>query len=190
MMNVGARDRAQFVTLAIRAGSHSQRARAGRVSCSGSFLFLLTLAGLRGLWTGDGAADRDRPHRNYAHDGYPQRHGTRVAYVKESCRCPDCTAANTARALRCADAPRQGPAPRGRRAVADRGPVLPGTSPQACASTPSSATVARPCKPVPASANAGRQCRCGQGLSRAPLPGSRAKVAAGGLQHLRRSAAT
>lgn len=38
----------------------------------------------------------DRPKRNCAHRGQPHRHGTRVAYVKDRCRCPACTAANTA----------------------------------------------------------------------------------------------
>jgi hypothetical protein len=38
----------------------------------------------------------DRPKRNCAHHGQPHRHGTRVAYVKDRCRCPACTAANTA----------------------------------------------------------------------------------------------
>lgn len=30
------------------------------------------------------------------HPGQPHRHGTHVAYVKDRCRCPACTAANTA----------------------------------------------------------------------------------------------
>ncbi len=37
-----------------------------------------------------------RPVRNCQHPGRIHRHGTRVAYVKDRCRCPACTAANTA----------------------------------------------------------------------------------------------
>lgn len=40
--------------------------------------------------------DGSRPHRNCTHQGTSHRHGTRIAYVKDSCRCPDCTAANAA----------------------------------------------------------------------------------------------
>lgn len=36
-----------------------------------------------------------RPVRNCQHPGRIHRHGTRVAYVKDRCRCPACTAANT-----------------------------------------------------------------------------------------------
>ncbi len=38
----------------------------------------------------------DRPTRDCEHPGHPHQHGTRVAYVKDRCRCTDCTAANTA----------------------------------------------------------------------------------------------
>jgi hypothetical protein len=34
--------------------------------------------------------------RDCTHPGLPHRHGTRVAYVKDRCRCAECTAANTA----------------------------------------------------------------------------------------------
>lgn len=37
-----------------------------------------------------------RPQRNCAHERSPHRHGTRVAYAKDRCRCLDCTAANRA----------------------------------------------------------------------------------------------
>jgi hypothetical protein len=36
------------------------------------------------------------PKRDCAHPGHPHRHGQRVAYVKDRCRCAACTAANTA----------------------------------------------------------------------------------------------
>lgn len=42
----------------------------------------------------DGA---ERPTVNCPHPGRPHRHGTRVAYVKDRCRCRACTAANTTR---------------------------------------------------------------------------------------------
>ncbi len=42
----------------------------------------------------DVSADR-RPRRDCAHRGRPHRHGSRVAYVKDRCRCPACTDANT-----------------------------------------------------------------------------------------------
>jgi DNA-directed RNA polymerase specialized sigma24 family protein len=38
----------------------------------------------------------DRPRSDCHHAGHPHHHGTRVTYVKDRCRCPDCTAANTA----------------------------------------------------------------------------------------------
>jgi len=37
-----------------------------------------------------------RPTRDCAHPGQPHRHGQRVAYVKDRCRCNPCTAVNTA----------------------------------------------------------------------------------------------
>jgi len=37
-----------------------------------------------------------RPTRDCHHPGQPHRHGQRVAYVKDRCRCNPCTAANTA----------------------------------------------------------------------------------------------
>src|SRR4051812_4543973 len=49
-----------------------------------------------GPWGGNGAAHRDRPHRNCVHDGYPPPHGPRLAYVKDACRCLHCPAANSA----------------------------------------------------------------------------------------------
>lgn len=45
---------------------------------------------------GASLGDPNRPRRDCTHEGSPHRHGTRVAYVKDRCRCPDCTAANTA----------------------------------------------------------------------------------------------
>jgi hypothetical protein len=36
------------------------------------------------------------PKRDCTHPGHPHQHGQRVAYVKDRCRCLDCTAANTA----------------------------------------------------------------------------------------------
>jgi hypothetical protein len=45
---------------------------------------------------GGGPERRTRPQRNCSHERSPHRHGTRVAYVKDRCRCPNCTAANTA----------------------------------------------------------------------------------------------
>jgi hypothetical protein len=44
----------------------------------------------------DSSAGRDRPRRDCCHEGTPHRHGTRVAYVRDFCRCLACTAANTA----------------------------------------------------------------------------------------------
>ena len=38
----------------------------------------------------------DRPARDCPHPGHLHRHGQRVAYVKDRCRCTACTAANTA----------------------------------------------------------------------------------------------
>jgi hypothetical protein len=43
-----------------------------------------------------GSGKPSRPRRDCTHERSPHRHGTRVAYVKDRCRCPDCTAANTA----------------------------------------------------------------------------------------------
>ena len=42
-------------------------------------------------------ADRDAhaSRRACRHPGRPHTHGTRAAYVKDHCRCPDCTTANT-----------------------------------------------------------------------------------------------
>lgn len=37
-----------------------------------------------------------RPARDCTHPGQPHRHGQRVAYVRDRCRCTACTAANTA----------------------------------------------------------------------------------------------
>ena len=37
-----------------------------------------------------------RPRRDCQHPGHPHEHGTRTAYVRDECRCPECTAANTA----------------------------------------------------------------------------------------------
>jgi hypothetical protein len=45
---------------------------------------------------GGGPGNQARPQRECSHERSPHRHGTRVAYVKDRCRCPDCTAANTA----------------------------------------------------------------------------------------------
>ncbi|MCU1620673.1 MAG: hypothetical protein JWR28_251 [Modestobacter sp.] len=39
---------------------------------------------------------RTRMARECAHSGAPHVHGTRAAYVKDRCRCTECTAANTA----------------------------------------------------------------------------------------------
>jgi len=39
---------------------------------------------------------RHRPTRDCAHPCHPHRHGQRVAYVRDRCRCAACTAANTA----------------------------------------------------------------------------------------------
>jgi hypothetical protein len=39
---------------------------------------------------------QSRVTRECSHPHARHRHGTRVAYVKDRCRCPDCTAANTA----------------------------------------------------------------------------------------------
>lgn len=38
-----------------------------------------------------------RPRRDCQHPGHPHEHGTRAAYVRDECRCPGCTAANTAK---------------------------------------------------------------------------------------------
>jgi hypothetical protein len=35
------------------------------------------------------------PQRDCTHPGHPHQHGQRVTYVKDRCRCPACTAANT-----------------------------------------------------------------------------------------------
>src|SRR3954447_17918476 len=45
---------------------------------------------------GGGRERRNRPQRDCSHERSPHRHGTRVAYVKDRCRCLNCTAANTA----------------------------------------------------------------------------------------------
>src|SRR4051794_16068213 len=45
---------------------------------------------------GAGPGKQTRSQRDCSHERFPHRHGTRVAYVKDRCRCPDCTAANTA----------------------------------------------------------------------------------------------
>lgn len=40
------------------------------------------------------AATAPRVARECEHPGHPHRHGTRVAYVLDRCRCEPCTAAN------------------------------------------------------------------------------------------------
>lgn len=42
------------------------------------------------------AAVASAPRRDCRHAGHPHEHGTRTAYVKDRCRCPQCRAANTA----------------------------------------------------------------------------------------------
>lgn len=37
-----------------------------------------------------------RPRRDCEHPGHPHEHGIRAAYVRDECRCPECTEANTA----------------------------------------------------------------------------------------------
>jgi hypothetical protein len=52
----------------------------------------------RGLEPARRTAQRRQPRvtRECTHPQARHRHGTRAAYVKDRCRCPDCTAANTA----------------------------------------------------------------------------------------------